>query len=61
MFVAIDWQNLVLVVQPGDSSRPEVELPDAQLSPTEGQLALSIGEGQPKLYELQHVYIASAI
>ena len=29
---------------------PEVELPDAQFSPTEGEFALSVGESKSKLY-----------
>jgi len=42
------------------SCRPEVELPDAQLAPAKRQFALSIGEGEPQLYQLEHVYIAPA-
>ena len=39
---------------------PEVELPDTQFSPAKGKLALSIGECESQLDELEHVYIAPA-
>ena len=38
--------------------RPEVELPDAHLPVALRQVALSVGEGQAQLDELQHVHIA---
>ena len=37
---------------------PEVELPHAEFSIAGGQVALRVREGQPQLYQLQHVHVA---